>query len=102
MVAEDVDGTIFSYGVFSFPNFSAVAAKFGKGPFLLAAKLNPDWPGMVTMVASGGALHHLGIDHFRVSGDVRKQAVLEKILTFARCTKVKNGLKGSTYGLIGG
>ena len=34
MVAEDVDGTIFSYGVFSFPNFSAIAAKFGKGPFL--------------------------------------------------------------------
>ena len=33
MVAEDVDGTIFSYGVFSFPNFSAIAAKFGKVAF---------------------------------------------------------------------
>ena len=65
-IAEDVDGTIFSYGVFSFPNFSAIAAKNGRGPFLLAANLNPDWPGMVAMLASGGALHHLGIEHFRM------------------------------------
>ena len=56
LAGKNVDGTIFSYGVFSFPNFSAVAAKNGKGPFLLAANLNPDWPGMVAMLASGGAL----------------------------------------------
>ncbi len=102
MVARDVDGTIFSYGVFSFPNFSAIAAKNGKGPFLLAANLNPDWPGMVAMLASGGALHHLGIDHFRVAGDIREPEVLEKVLSFARCARVASRLRGSTYGLIGG
>jgi L-fucose isomerase len=102
MVAEDVDGTIFSYGVFSFPNFSAIAAQNGKGPFLLAANLNPDWPGMVAMLASGGALHHLGFDHFRVAGDVKEPAVLAEILTFARCAKVVNSLNGQKYGLIGG
>jgi len=41
LLSQDVDGTIFSYGVFSFPNFSAIAAQFGKGPYLLAANLNP-------------------------------------------------------------
>lgn len=41
---QGVDATLFSYGVFAFPNFSAVAAKNGKGPYLLAANLNPDWP----------------------------------------------------------
>ena len=102
MVAKDVDGTIFSYGVFSFPNFSAIAAKNGKGPFLLAANLNPDWPGMVAMLASGGALHHLGIEHFRVAGDVRENEILEKIIIFARCAMVVNALKGQKYGLIGG
>ena len=35
--AKGVDGTIFSYGVFAFPNFSAIAAQNGKEPFLLAA-----------------------------------------------------------------
>lgn len=103
MVAEDVDGTIFSYGVFSFPNFTAIAGKFGKGPYLLAANLNPDWPGMVAMLASGGALHQLGIEHFRVSGDVANdESVLEEVLDFCRCAHVVSGLKGQKYGLVGG
>jgi L-fucose/D-arabinose isomerase len=88
--------------VFSFPNFSAIAARNGKGPYLLAANLNPEWPGMVAMLASGGALHHLGIDHFRVAGDVRAPEVLEKILTFCRCARVASGLNGQKYGLVGG
>ncbi|PIE31459.1 L-fucose isomerase [candidate division KSB3 bacterium] len=102
LVGQDVDGTIFSYGVFSFPNFSAVAAKNGKGPFLLAANLNPDWPGMVAMLASGGALNHLGFDHFRVAGDVKEQDVLDKYLEFSRCAMVVSRLSGQKYGLIGG
>ncbi len=102
LAAKGVDGTIFSYGVFSFPNFSAIAARNGQGPFLLAANLNPEWPGMVAMLASGGALHHLGIDHFRVAGDVDEQKILEKILTFCRCAYVATGLNGLKYGLLGG
>ena len=102
MVSKDVDGTIFSYGVFSFPNFSAIAAKNGKGPFLLAANLLPDWPGMVAMLASGGALHHLGMEHFRVAGDVNRKEVMDKYLRFARCARVASGLNGQKYGMIGG
>lgn len=102
LVAKDVDGMIFSYGVFSFPNFSAVAASNGRGPYLLAANLNPDWPGMVAMLASGGALHHLGIEHFRAAGDIKEEKVLEKVLTFCKCAMVVNSLKGQKYGLIGG
>jgi L-fucose isomerase len=97
-----VHGTVFSYGVFAFPNFSAIAAKFGQGPFLLAANLNPDWPGMVCMLASGGALNHLGIDHFRVAGDVHDPTVLAKYVRFARCAAVATGLRGQKYGLVGG
>ncbi len=99
---KGVDGTILSYGVFAFPNFSAVVAENGKGPFLLAANLNPDWPGMVAMLAAGGALNHLGIDHFRASGDVNEPEVLKKYITFAKCAKVVNRLKGQKYALIGG
>ena len=102
MVAQNVDGMIFSYGVFAFPNFSAIAAKFGKGPYMLVAGFKPDWPGMVAMLAAGGALHHLGIEHFRTAGDVKDPAILQKLITFAKCARVVNRLKGSTYGLIGG
>ncbi len=41
MIAQGVDGVIFSYGVFSFPNFSAIAAQFLHMPCLLIANLNP-------------------------------------------------------------
>ncbi len=102
LAAKGVDGTIFSYGVFAFPNFSAIAAQNGKGPFLLAANLNPDWPGMVSMLAAGGALHHLGIEHFRVAGDVKTSQVLEQIVTFAKCAKAVSSLNGMKYGLFGG
>ena len=66
--AKGVDGTILSYGVFAWPNFSATVAKYGRGPFLLAAQLNPDWPGMVAMLAAGGALNQQGYKHFRAYG----------------------------------
>ena len=99
---QGVDGTILSYGVFAFPNFSAIVAQNGKGPFLLAANLNPDWPGMVAMLAAGGALNHLGIRHFRASGDVKEPEVLERYIRFARCARAVNRLNGQKYGLIGG
>lgn len=99
---KGVDGTIISHGVFAFPNFSAIIAKNGKGPFMLCANLNPDWPGMVSMLAAGGALDHLGIAHFRAAGDFTEPEVLEKIISFARCASVANGLQGQKYGLIGG
>ncbi len=97
-----VDATIISHGVFAFPNFTVVIAKFGQGPLMLCANLNPDWPGMVSMLAAGGALDHLGIDHFRAAGDFKDPKVLEKVIRFARCGAVVNRLKGQKYGLIGG
>lgn len=102
MVKEDVDGVIFSYGVFSFPNFTVVSAQNLQCPILLAANLNPDWPGMVSMLASGGALNQLGIEHFRVAGDVNDKDVLEKVIDFSKAAHVVTSLKGSNYGLIGG
>lgn len=99
---KGVDCTLISHGVFAFPNFSAIIAKNGKGPFMLCANLNPDWPGMVSMLAAGGALDHLGIDHFRAAGDFTQPEKLEEIITFARCAAVASGLNGQKYGLIGG
>jgi len=102
MVKAEVDGVIFSYGVFSYPNFSVVAAQFWKGPVLLAANLNPDWPGMVSMLASGGALNQLGIRHFRVAGDIKEREIQDKVHQFARCAYAVQSLKGAKYGLFGG
>ena len=100
--AQGVDGTVLSYGVFAWPNFSATVAKFGQGPFLLAAQINPDWPGMVAMLAAGGALNQQGVPHFRAYGDFNDPEVLHRLIVFGKCAYVANGLKGMKYGLIGG
>ena len=100
--AFDVDCFIFVYAVFSFPNFSAVVARNINKPILLISNLNPDWPGMVAMLAAGGALNHLGIKHFRIAGDIHDKEILDKILSFCRCAKTASRLNGMTYGLIGG
>lgn len=100
--SKGVDGTIFAYGVFAFPAFSVISAHYGKGPFLLAAPFNPEWPGMVSMLAAGGGLDHEGITHFRVAGDVNDPDVLEKIVTFSKCAYVASSLNGEKFGLIGG
>lgn len=102
MIKANVDGVIFSFGVFSFPNFSAICARELQKPILLMANLNPDWPGMVSMLASGGALNQLGIKHFRAYGDINDVRVMSKVVRFAKSAYVVNKLKGSTYGLIGG
>ncbi|MCL2879784.1 MAG: L-fucose/L-arabinose isomerase family protein [Treponema sp.] len=102
LAAKNVDATIFVYAVFAFPNFSAIAAKNGKEPFLLVSNFNPDWPGMVSMLAAGGALHHLGIHHFRIAGDIRPTAILDKYMKFIRCAHTASSLNGQKYGLIGG
>ncbi len=102
MVNNKVEGVIFSFGVFSFPNFSAIAAEFSNSPILLMANLNPDWPGMVSLLASGGALNQLGITHFRLTGNIHEDNVYNKLLNFAKCAHVVTSLKGTTYGLIGG
>ncbi|MCH3918065.1 MAG: L-fucose/L-arabinose isomerase family protein [Spirochaetia bacterium] len=100
--SQGIDGIIFSYGVFSYPNFSAIAAEFSSCPILLVANLSPDWPGMVALLASGGALNQLGITHFRVTGNIHEDAVYDRLLLFARCAHTVSALKGMTYGLIGG
>lgn len=99
-----VDGTILSHGVFAWPNFSEAVSQFGQGPFLLAAQLNPDWPGMVSMLAAGGALHQQGVKHFRAYGDFSdpESEAFSRIIRFAKCAYVVNALKGQKYGLFGG
>lgn len=50
---QGVDGTIFAYGVFAFPNFSAIAAQNGKGPVFIGGKFEPGLAGDGSY-ASGG------------------------------------------------
>lgn len=97
-----VDGTILNFSIWSFPHLPVIAAKNGRGPYLLFSNLNPELPGIVAMLAAGGCLDQLGIRHKRLWGDVSNKNVIKQILSFVRSASVCNRLKGQTCGLIGG
>lgn len=102
LAAVGVDGTIINFATWCFPNLAALIARNGKGPFLLYSNLNPQYPGLVGMMASGGALDQIGVRHQRVWGELDDSQVREKVLGFCKAAHVVSTLKGQVYGLVGG
>lgn len=94
--------TIFNYAVWAFPHFSVIASKFAPSPFLLFGNINPQYPGMVGMLAAAGALDQTGVVHKRLWGNINDESVLENLLSFIRAAAAFNSLKGQRYGVIGG
>ncbi len=102
LAQEGCEVTIFNFAVWSFPHLVVVASQFAPGPFLLFSNINPQYPGMVGMLAAAGALDQIGVFHGRLSGDIRDPEVLHKVLAFVRAGAAVNRLKGETFGLFGG
>lgn len=96
------DLTIFNYPVWAFPHFTMLAADATPGPILLLANIDPQYPGMVGMLAGGGALDQIGRMHSRAWGDIDDAAVLDRVLTQTRAAAAVQALRGSTFGRIGG
>lgn len=94
--------TIFNFAVWSFPHFAVLAAQFAPRPILLFSNINPEYPGMVGMLAAAGALDQIGVFHGRLFGDIGDPQVLRKVLAFLRAGAAVNRLKGETFGLFGG
>ncbi|MBJ7603407.1 MAG: L-fucose/L-arabinose isomerase family protein [Candidatus Dormibacteraeota bacterium] len=96
------DLTIFHYPVWAFPHFSMLAAEANRGPLLLLANVDPQFPGMVGMLAAGGALDQIGRAHARAWGDIRESHVLDRVLVQVRAAAAVGALRGATFGRIGG
>ncbi len=102
LAAAGVELTIFNFAVWAFPNFPAIAARFAPGPFLLFSNVNPQYSGMVAMLASAGALDATGDPHHRVMGDIARPAVLQRVMAYVRAASAVSRLRGETYGVFGG
>ncbi|GAB2715312.1 L-fucose/L-arabinose isomerase family protein [Nocardia thraciensis] len=99
---QRVDLTVFHYAVWAFPHFTMLAAEATSGPLLLLGGLDPVQPGMVGMLAAGGALDQVGRRHTRAWGDIGDPATRDRILTRVRAAAATQALRGSTFGRIGG
>jgi L-fucose/D-arabinose isomerase len=96
------DLTIVNIPVWAFPHFTVLAARETPGPLALFSNVDPQYPGMVGMLAAGGALDQLGRHHSRAWGDVADPVVLARLDQSARAAAAVRRLQGSTFGRIGG
>jgi len=102
LTKEGVDAVILHFAVWCFPHLATIAANNCRGPFMLLSNLNPNYPGLIAMLASAGSLDQLGINHRRVWGAASDPAVIKKVVEFGRAAHTVNRLRGQTCGLLGG
>ncbi|QVI21211.1 hypothetical protein KHQ06_35280 [Nocardia tengchongensis] len=100
--AAGVDLTVLHYAVWAFPHFTMLAAGALSGPLLLLSNIDPVQPGMVGMLAAGGALDQVGREHARLWGDPADPELIAAIGVRARAAAAVASLRGSTFGRFGG
>lgn len=100
--AAGVDLTVLHYAVWAFPHFTMLVAGALHGPLLLLSNIDPVQPGMVGMLAAGGALDQIGRTHARLWGDPADPVLIDAIGVRASAAAAVASLRGSTFGRIGG
>jgi L-fucose isomerase len=100
--AQRPDLVIVNIPVWAFPHFTVRAAREVAAPLLLFSNVDPQYPGMVGMLAAAGGLDQVGRRYARAWGDVADPAVLGRLDAQARAAAAVTGLQGSTFGRIGG
>src|SRR3954468_5066489 len=94
--------TVINIPVWAFPHFTMRAARELPGPLLLFSNVDPQYPGMVGMLAAAGGLDQIGRSYGRAWGDIADPAVRARIEEHVRAGAAVNALRGSTFGRIGG
>ncbi|MBA8822900.1 L-fucose isomerase [Saccharopolyspora lacisalsi] len=102
VAASDVDVTVLYYAVWAFPHFTMLAADATRSPLVLVASTDPTEPGLVGMLAAGGALDQIGRQHTRAWGAPDDAELVERIGVRAVAASVASSLRGSTFGRFGG
>jgi L-fucose/D-arabinose isomerase len=96
------DLTIVNIAVWAFPHFSMLAARELPGPLLLFSNVDPQYPGMVGMLAAAGGLDQVGRVYGRAWGEIDGDGVLDRVETHVRAGAAVQCLRGSTFGRVGG
>ncbi|GHO46531.1 L-fucose isomerase [Ktedonospora formicarum] len=102
LTALGCDCTIFNFAVWAFPHLPALASRFTPGPLLLFSNIDPQYPGLVGMLASAGGLSQAGTKYSRAYGNIEDEETYEKVRSFVRAAGAVSALRGQTFGLIGG
>ncbi len=99
---ENVDCVIFNFAVWAWPQYARVAAQFCPKPILMFSSFNPEYPGLVGMLANAGSLDQVGIKFLKTFGDINDEATYQQVKNRILGISAFNRLKGQTFGLFGG
>jgi len=102
MTAQGANCVIFNFSVWAWPQYSRVAAQFCPKPLLLYSNFNPEYPGLVGMLANAGSLDQVGIPFYKTFGDINDEKTFAQVKSRILAISALNRLKGMTFALIGG
>jgi len=102
LAAAGCDCTIFNFAVWAFPHLPALASRFAPGPLLLFSNVNPQYPGLVGMLAGAGGLNQAGMRFARAYGEIEDDTTYGKVRSFVLAAGAVSRLRGQTFGLVGG
>jgi L-fucose isomerase len=102
MAAEAVDAVVFNFSVWAWPQYARVAAQFCPQPVMMFSNVNPQYPGLVGMLANSGSLDQAGISFTKSFGDIADDAVFGRLRSQIVAVAAAHRLRGLTYCLIGG
>jgi len=100
-----VEAVIFHVPCWTFANLVVRAGQALQLPIVLLSNKSPSTTGSVGMLAAGGALSQVGIEHLRVRGDFNTSnsgEIAEKVMPFFRAAHTICCLHGEIYGQFGG
>jgi L-fucose isomerase len=101
-MAEAADVVVFNFSVWAWPQYARVAAQFCPQPIVMFSNVNPQYPGLVGMLANSGSLDQAGIPFTKSFGDIEDDAVLARLRAQIVAVAAARRLQGLTYCLIGG
>ncbi len=102
MAAAEVDAVVFNFSVWAWPQYARVAAQFCPQPIVMFSNVNPQYPGLVGMLANSGSLDQAGIPFTKSFGDIADEQVFDTLRARITAVAAARRLRGLTYCLIGG
>jgi L-fucose isomerase len=96
------DVVVFNFSVWAWPQYARVAAQFCPQPVVMFSNVNPQYPGLVGMLAGSGSLDQAGIPFTTSFGDIADEAVFARLRSQITAVAAARRLRGLTYCLIGG
>lgn len=96
MAAAGVDVVLFNFLVWAWPQYARVAAQSCPQPIVMFSNVNPQYPGLVGMLANSGSLDQAGIRFYKAFGSVEDEKTFAALRSRLVAVAAAHRLRGQT------